>query len=164
MDMAKVMLLCGKIASGKSVYAEKLKREENAVVLSVDELVLSVLGGDLGDKHDEITDRVQRYLFAKSLEIVAGGTSVILDWGFWTGEKRKAARDYYVRCGVPCEFHYIDTPDEVWRRNIELRNHAVLAGEMNAYFVDEGLLQKLQSAFETPKRSEIDVWHVNDWR
>lgn len=161
--MAKALLICGKIASGKSVYAEQIKREENAVMLSVDELVLSILGNDLGGKHDEITDRIQAYLFAKSLEIIRAGANVLLDWGFWTREKRSAARTFYESRGILCEFHYIDTPDEVWRRNIELRNRAVAEGKTSAYFVDEGLMRKLESLFEVPDREEIDVWYVNDW-
>ena len=162
--MAKVLLICGKIASGKSIYAERIKKQENAVMLSVDELVLSVLGSDLGEKHDEITNRVQAYLFAKSLDIVRAGTNVLLDWGFWTKERRSAARAYYQAHGIECEFHYIDVPDAVWHRNIAIRNQAVLDGKTDAYYVDEGLMLKLQSLFEAPDRSEIDVWHVNDWQ
>ena len=162
--MAKVFMLCGKIASGKSHYAEMLCRQESAVMLSVDELVLSILGSDLGEKHDEITTRVQAYLFEKSVEMVHAGANVLLDWGFWTREKRSVARKFYEDRGIVCEFHYIDVPDDVWRRNIEKRNRAVLAGETSAYFVDEGLMKKLEALFETPSKEEIDVWFVNDWR
>ena len=162
--MAKVFMLCGKIASGKSHYAEMLCRQENAVMLSVDELVLSILGSDLGEKHEEITERVQAYLFEKSVEMVNAGTNVLLDWGFWTREKRSAARKFYEDRGIACEFHYIDVPVDVWRRNIEKRNQEVLAGETSAYFVDEGLMKKLEALFETPSKEEIDVWFVNDWR
>lgn len=161
--MAKVLLICGKIASGKSVYAERIKKQENAVMLSVDELVLTVMGSDLGDKHDQITDRVQSYLFEKSLEIVRAGTNVLLDWGFWTKERREAAREYYRANSIESEFHYIDVPDAVWQRNIAIRNQAVLDGKTDAYYVDEGLMLKLQSLFEAPQKEEIDVWHVNDW-
>ena len=41
--MAKVLLICGKICCGKSTYAKKLKEENNAVILSVDEIMLSIL-------------------------------------------------------------------------------------------------------------------------
>ena len=162
--MAKAMLICGKIASGKSVYSERIRKSEQAVMLSVDELVLSVLGNDLGAKHDEVTERIQAYFFEKSLEIITAGTHVLLDWGFWTKEKRSAARAFYESRGITCEFHYIDVPNDVWRRNIELRNAAVLEGRSDAYFVDDGLMLKLQSLFETPDREEIDIWYVNDWR
>jgi len=162
--MAKAILLCGKIASGKSVYAQSLCRQENAVLLSVDEITIGVLGGDLGEKHDEIAERVQQYLFQKSLEMIAAGVNVLLDWGFWTRERRTAARAFYGNHGIVCEFHYIDVSDEIWHRNIDKRNRAVLAGETSAYYMDEGLMQKLQSAFQKPDRSEIDVWYVNDWQ
>ena len=162
--MAKAILLCGKIASGKSRYAEMLCKQENAVLLSVDELVLSILGGDLGEKHDAITRCVQAYLINKSLEILHAGTSVLLDWGFWTRECRQEARVFYETAGMESEFHYIDVPDDVWKRNIEKRNQAVIEGKSDAYFVDEGLMQKLESLFETPSQEEIDVWFVNDWR
>ena len=36
--MAKVILICGKICSGKSYYARKLKEKEHAVILSRDEM------------------------------------------------------------------------------------------------------------------------------
>ena len=163
-NMTKVILLCGKIASGKSVYAKRICKEEKAVMLSVDELVLSILGNDLGDKHDKITDRIQSYFFQKSVEIVNAGANVLLDWGFWTRERRAAARAFYESRGMVCEFHYIDVPDEVWHRNIDKRNRAVLAGETDAYYVDEGLMKKLESLFEAPKREEMDVWHINDWQ
>ena len=162
--MARVILICGKIASGKSVYAQGIAKREHAVLLSVDELVLSILGSDLGEKHDEITRRVQAYLFDKSLEIVRAGANVLLDWGFWTKERRQEARAFYAQHGVISEFHYVDTPDDVWRRNIAIRNQAVLDGKSDAYFVDDGLMLKLQSLFEAPSRGEMDVWFVNDWR
>ena len=161
--MAKVILLCGKIASGKSYYAQTLCKKEKAVLLSVDELVLSILGGDLGEKHDEITDRVQAYLFEKSVEIANAGSNVLLDWGFWTRERRSAARMFYEKQGLACEFHYMDVPDDVWHRNIEKRNSAVLAGESKAYYVDAGLMKKLESLFEIPSKEEIDVWFINDY-
>lgn len=162
--MAKVILICGKIASGKSVYSRRIVAREHAVLLSVDELVLSVFGGDLGEKHDEITARVRKYLLDQSVKMVNAGVNVVLDWGFWTKESRREVRRFYAGNAICCEFHYVDTPNDVWRKNIEIRNRAVLAGEVDAYFVDESLLEKLEAAFEVPAREEIDVWHVNDWR
>ena len=42
--MAKVILICGKICSGKSTYAQQLRRENRAVVLSIDEVMLAFFG------------------------------------------------------------------------------------------------------------------------
>ena len=71
-----------------------------AVVLSVDEIMLSLVGLYAGEKHDEYTERLQNYLFRKSAEIVETGMSVILDWGFWTREKMKQAREFFFRAGI----------------------------------------------------------------
>ena len=156
--MAKVFLICGKICCGKSVYAERLRTENKAVVLSVDDIMLSVFGQYAGEKHDEYTGRIQKYLLEKSLEIVAAGTSVILDWGFWSEEKRTQAREFYQSKHVACELHYIHINDKVWMERINKRNRMVAAGETEAYYVDGSLLEKAVSLFEPPKESEVDVW------
>ena len=56
--MAKVIMTCGKICCGKSTYAETVCREKQAVLLSVDELMLTLFGQDAGDAHDTLTARM----------------------------------------------------------------------------------------------------------
>ncbi len=155
---AEVFLICGKICSGKSTYAERLRMEYDAVLLSVDEIMLAMFGLYAGDRHDEYTERIQEYLFAKSVEIVRNGHPVILDWGFWTKQKRAAARAYYQSRNIACEFHYIDISDSVWRERVERRNRMVSAGETEAYLIDDNLAEKFAGLFEPPSDSEIDVY------
>lgn len=50
--------------------------------------MLAVFGPYTGDKHDEYTEKIQKYLFEKSVEIINSGINVILDWGFWSKCKR----------------------------------------------------------------------------
>lgn len=162
--MPKAILICGKLASGKSVYCENLRRKERAVVLSVDEITLALFDSQLGDKHEEICARTQQYLFQKSLEVMEAGVNIILDWGFWQKRSRDEARAFYETCCIPCEMHYIDVPKEIWKKNIEKRNRAVADGTTAAYPIDAELIGKLERLFEAPTRDEIDVWVVNDWR
>ena len=56
--MAKVILICGKICSGKSTYAEKLRMENKAVLLSIDEIMLALFGFYVGNKHDEYVEKI----------------------------------------------------------------------------------------------------------
>ena len=77
--MAKVILICGKICSGKTTYANKLKAESGAVLLSVDEVMLTLFGQHCGDRHDEYAAKTKEYLYAKSLELLGMGIDVILD-------------------------------------------------------------------------------------
>ena len=67
--MATVILLCGKICSGKTTYAHQLLEKTPAVLLSSDQAVLKLFGMYLGDEHEKITARVEQYL----LELSQGG-------------------------------------------------------------------------------------------
>ena len=40
--MPGVIMTCGTICCGKSTYARKLRTERNAVILSIDEITLSI--------------------------------------------------------------------------------------------------------------------------
>ncbi len=146
----RVILICGKICSGKSTYAEKLKREIQAVILSCDEITLTLFEEGLGEHHDEMTERVKRYLFQKSLDLLEAGVSVILDWGFWKRAERDAARRFYEEQGIPYEMHYIEVSHEEWKLRIAKRNQIIEKGRDGAYFVDEGLAEKAEHLFEKP--------------
>ncbi len=156
--MAKVFLICGKICCGKSTYAKRLQAVWQAVILSVDEIMLAVFGLYAGEKHDEYAAGVRRYLFEKSLEVIRADVSVILDWGFWTKAGRDEAKAFYTDRNIECELHYIDVGTEIWKARINERNRSVLAGEMTAYMVDDNLAAKFEAAFEPPAGEEIDVW------
>lgn len=159
--MAKIILICGKICSGKTHYCKKLVNDYNAVILSCDEIEYELFHHELGEKHDEVSKDIQRYLHKKASEIVLAGSNVILDWGFWSREEREQVSEYYKKQHIFSEWHYIDISIDEWYQNINSRNKAVLAGETTDYFVDDGLIEKLNSLFETPKKEEADVWHVN---
>ena len=49
--MPKVILICGRICCGKTTYSKKLCAERNAVLLSVDEIMLSLFDQCCGDMH-----------------------------------------------------------------------------------------------------------------
>ena len=155
--MAKVILICGKICCGKTTYAQKICKENNAILLSVDEITLALFGRDAGENHDTYVERAEKYLFEKSIEIIESGINVVLDWGFWMKEERDYAREFYKSKNIECEFHYIDISDETWKARLEKRNNAILVEETSAYYVDENFAKKCASIFEVPNADEIDV-------
>ena len=104
-------MMCGRICSGKSTLAAKLRREHRAVVLSVDEITLALFGRDPGDMLDAYVERCEHYLYQKSLEILESGIDVILDWGFWTRRERDEARAFYSSRGIKYSFYYISISD-----------------------------------------------------
>ena len=161
--MATVILICGKLCSGKSRYARALREKCSAVILSTDEVTWDLTDNAQGEGYPAFAARVNAYLLKKAAEIALAGANVILDWGFWTRADRAAASAYLRGRGVDIAWHCVDVSDARWRRNIESRNRRVLAGEGGSdFYVDEGLMRKTTALFELPDRDEMDVWYSPD--
>jgi predicted kinase len=160
--MGKVILICGKICSGKSYYARKLKEKENAVILSTDEATYDLINNEQGEFYNIFSERVNRYLRKKAVEISHVGVNVILDWGFWASKDRIEISEFFKLNNVQYEWHYIDIESDRWKKQIEERNRRIEEGNGGSdHYLDEGLMNKLLSIFEEPNREEIDVWYIN---
>lgn len=154
--MPAVILICGKICSGKSFYSAQLKKKRSCVVLSCDELVLPLEKYLCGD-YDEMTAVFKSYFRSKACEIISAGADVIMEFGLWQKSEREAVREYFSRQNIKTELHYVKVSDEIWEKHIQKRNREVQLGITEAYYVDEGLKAKLLSRFEEPSQDEIDV-------
>ena len=156
--MAKVIITCGKICSGKSFYSNKIKQELNAVVISPDEATFELINNEQGEFYNIFSERLNKYLTRKVGEIVKAGANVIFERGLWTQKDRKEIREYYRSNGIDCELHYVFVDDETWKQNITERNQRILDGNGGAdFYLDEGLMKKLESKWEDPAEDEVDV-------
>lgn len=152
--MSKVIMTCGLICCGKSTYCKMIKSKSGAVILSIDDLTLSMFPEGSGDMHDTYVMRSEQYLLDLSLQILNAGIDVILDWGLWTRATRNRIREFYASHGeIKTELHYLRISPEVWQERINKRN---ASGEA-AYYVDDGLLNKVKTIFEEPFEEEVDV-------
>lgn len=160
--MSKVIAICGKICSGKTYYAEQLKKTENAIILSRDEATYYLINNEQNDFYDIFINRLDNYLLKKAVEIVNVGCNVILDWGFWTKNKRNYTTTFLKKNNIDIEWHYVDVSPSTWENQIKKRNKKIAIGDGGYnFYVDEKLLNKMNSRFEKPSKLEIDVWHIN---
>ena len=60
--MAKVWLICGKICSGKTWYARKIRDSFSGVILSTDEVTWDLIDNEQGAFYDSFAKRVNLYL------------------------------------------------------------------------------------------------------
>ena len=156
--MGKVILLCGKICSGKSFYSKKLKEALNAVIIAPDEITYELLNNEQGEFYDEFSKRLSSFLTKKVGEIAEAGANVVFERGLWTKADRKQIKEYYSNLGIDCEIHYVNVDDETWKQNIEERNKKVEEGNGGSnFYLDEGLMKKLESLWEEPTEEEYDV-------
>lgn len=158
--MGKIILICGKIASGKSYYANQMKTKEKAIILSTDELTYAMFDNEQGDKYEQLAHRANNYLLKKAIELAQLDCNVILDWGFWQKRDRKVISDYLKAKHIDIQWHYIQIDDESWEKNISVRNQRIEQGiQDSSFYVTEGLKNKLLSKWEEPSTDEIDVWY-----
>ena len=154
--MAEVILLCGKIAAGKTPYAAYLQKSRNAVVLSCDELMLSLFESWLGDKHDATVKRCSLYLSGIAGQVVAAGVDVVLDFGSWTAAERDAVRTFFVEHNIPVRLYYLFCEESVRLERLRLRNIALRNADGRVYIIEDDLRRRLDAKFELPSENEAD--------
>ena len=147
----KIILLIGKICVGKSTYAKGL----GGMLISCDQLMQTLFPGGCGEHHDLLAERARKYLLTLARQCAEAGVTPVVAFGFWTPAMRKEATDILAGCEL--DWRYLDIPEDEWRRRIAMRNAAIQAGQGNPsdYFVDEGLLQKVNSLFIPPTQEEL---------
>ena len=156
--MGKVIIVCGKICSGKSYYSRMIKDSLNAVIISPDEATYELINNEQGEFYNIFSSRLNKYLTRKVGEIVLAGANVIFERGLWSKKDRKDIKEYYKNMDVDCEIHYVCVDDETWKQNITERNKRILEGNGESdFYLDEGLMKKLESKWEEPTVDEVDV-------
>lgn len=157
--MSKVYAICGKICSGKSHYADELKEQHNAVILSVDELTLYLIDNEQGESYDFLVNKAKSYLLKKAVDIIKTNSNVILDWGFWTSKEREKVNQYFNQYNITVEWHFIDITDEKHQELIKIRNNEIeKQNNLTDFYIDGELLKKSLLQFEQPSKNDVDVW------
>jgi len=91
-----VILICGKIGSGKTTYAHKLAKQLNAVIMTQDELMYGLFGTELyysdQDQYQKYATWVEEYVKRKAGEAAKAGAVVICENGFWSRSERDELR------------------------------------------------------------------------
>ena len=147
----KIILLIGKICVGKSTYARSL----GGMLISCDQLMQSMFSGGCGDQHDLLAERARKYLLSLARQCAEAGVTPVVDFGFWTPAMRQEAIDALE--GFELDWRYLDVPEAEWKRRIAKRNAAIQAGQADPsdYFVDDGLLEKVNNRFIPPTEEEL---------
>jgi len=155
--MAKIILLCGRVCSGKSTYAKKLMKEIHAVRLDPDEIMLKIHGEHTGKRHEEILQSTLELLYEKAVETYYNDVNVIIDFGFWQRKYREEANLYFKKQNIRPEWHFIDVDESTWKERIKKRNAAVKAGSEASYYIDDIIIAKFTNQKDIPEKDEYDI-------
>src|SRR5262245_40629511 len=100
--MARLIFLCGKMASGKSTLARELAARDHAMLFSQDALLDALFPGAIVNvaSYIEYSTRINRMLAPVVVDILSRGISVVLDFPGNTRNQRAWFRDIINRAGV----------------------------------------------------------------
>ena len=124
-----IHLVCGSTGAGKSAYALELCGEIGAVLLSIDEWMVTLFWDDSPDPIEfewtmERVNRCETEMWAMAQQITGYGFPVVLDLGFTTGDHRKKFARLAKESGLSVQLHFLDLPrGERWKR-VQARNAA----------------------------------------
>jgi predicted kinase len=146
---ARLVLICGLPASGKSTLARRLAPEIDAIRLDKDGWATQ-LGADVWDEGFRV--RLEHQLWVLSQDLLGRGQSVILEWGHWARAERDEKRLGARALGVGVELHYLAVPVEELIRRAERRN---MSGEWTASPITRAHFEKWATTFQPPDAEEM---------
>lgn len=147
-----IHLMCGLVGAGKSTLARQLARDLPAVRLSRDEWMLRLHGLPYDDPaYVERLGPCTDLLWDVALDVLSAGSSVVLDWNFWSVERRAEARDRARAGGFPIHVHWLDVPVET----AIARARSRLADDPpDAHRLDDDSIRHFATIFEPPTDDE----------
>ena len=119
-------LVCGKIAAGKSTLTSSLAQAPNTVLLNEDKLLSALYPGEILSVADYVrcSARLRSAIQALVVDILAAGSSVILDFPANTVATRAWMKTLLEQTAAAHCLHYLDVSDDECKRRLRLRNEA----------------------------------------
>ncbi|MCF5598860.1 AAA family ATPase [Pseudomonas syringae] len=124
MPIAKLHLLCGKIASGKSTLARSLAVEHAAILLSEDDWLSRLYPDDIKSVTDylRLAHRIRDVVGPLVIRILKAGVGVVRDFPANTPADRKWLRSLAEDAQVSHCLHYLEVDDDVCLARLHIRN------------------------------------------
>src|SRR5262245_33197937 len=150
---AKLILICGKMAAGKSALARDLAARENAVLLVQDDFLGALFAGEITDIPGflECSTRLKKALTPHICALLPKGVSVVLDFPGNTKTQRAWFRELIERANVEHELHFVDASDSLCKTQLRNRSAGLPDGASWTAEVD---FDAINAYFQAPTEDE----------
>jgi predicted kinase len=117
-------LIFGYLGVGKTTFAQELAQRVGGVVLSEDEWYLRLYTDGARDHLEPAwSQRLTGVLDDLWPQILNGGIDVVLDFGFWSRERRNATRSRAADLGGEAKLYWVTCDEVVARQRVAHRNN-----------------------------------------
>lgn len=150
--MAKVIICCGKIASGKTTFCKKLEKEHGVFIFNADEWMIHFFGEapDCTVFHLQL-EKCITMIYCLADRLLERGIDVAFDFGFWTKKDRDDCIARFDSKLHDITVVYFPVDD---KKQIEYI-HKRQAGNMeNTFVFTEEKLKRFNEKFQVPLENE----------
>lgn len=148
-------ILCGLPCSGKSTLAKKLEVELPGLRLGPDEWLLDLIP----DRNQEEVGRQRPILNSIQWElaqrVLALGSNVILEHGFWSPQERLVAVEACKLNDVAVHLHYMKVKMSVLKHRLEKRNADL---PKDCFYIEPKHLEEWAPDFVPPDSEELKLY------
>lgn len=141
--MTTIHLMCGFIGFGKTTIAKQLEKNIPAVRFNNDDIMLERYGRNPDDFATKYA-AVDAYIRAEAAKCVAEGQDVIMDYGFWSHEKRKKYYEWAKTLTDNVVFHAVNCDLDTAKQRLLERTKT----DETALFIDENAFDTLLKNYE----------------
>jgi predicted kinase len=126
----KLIVLCGKMAAGKSTLARSLAHQENAVLLVQDDLLDHLFPGEITDipAFVRCSSRLKNAIGPHVCALLSKGISVVLDFPGNTKAQRLWFRELFECANAQHALHFVDASDALCKSQLQERSRDLPAG------------------------------------
>jgi predicted kinase len=156
---ATLHVIFGPCGAGKTTYAHALARREGAVAFVLDEWGARLFGPDVQGPLDfgwmvERLRRCEALIWSTAADVLAAGTSVVLDIGAMRRADRARIGQIAQEKGLSMQWHFVDAPQEVRRARVARRN--ATKGETFVHEVTPEMFALIEGLYEAPAPAELE--------
>lgn len=149
--MATIHLMCGFMGFGKTTLAKELERTLPAVRLTHDEFMVDLYGRNM--PYETFHSRYQTVddiLWKLAEKIIATGTDVIMDYGFWDKKTRQKVQQKAIKLTPHVIWHQLNCDIHVAKKRVLKRT----ADSPNELYIDETCFDEKLKQYEPIKADE----------
>lgn len=141
------------MAAGKSTLAQKIAKQEDAVLLVQDRLLSALFPDEISDipSFVKYSSRLQDALSEHICSLLSKGISVVLDFPGNTRKQRAWFRQLFEAANVEHELHYLEVTDELCKRQLRQRSKAL---PDNSPFTSDAEFDEITKYFQEPSEDE----------
>ena len=148
MDKGMLIFFCGKMGAGKTTLAKKLAYENDAILISEDDLLLKLYAGKVKSVNDYkyYADTLKPVISEMSQQLLKKGINVVLDFPANTESQRKWLLSISDEANSEHTCYFVDRSDDVCIKQILKR------GNPNTDTIE--MFHTITKYFTEPSKSE----------